>query len=137
MWELSLAEGPGSLEFGFTMNVAILGATPKPEKYAHMAQVKLLSHGHAVVGVNPAQPDLGGIPVVKSVADLPPGIDTLTLYVGPDRSSALADEILAYGFRRVVFNPGTENPDLASRLRGRGVDATEGCTLVMLSSRQF
>lgn len=119
------------------MNVAILGATPKPEKYANMAQVKLLAHGHAVVGVNPAQPDLGGAPVSKSVSDLPPGIDTLTVYVGSDRSTALADEILGYGFRRVIFNPGAENPDLAAKLHDRGVETVEGCTLVMLSSRQF
>lgn len=119
------------------MNVAILGATPKADKYANMAQVKLLAHGHSVVGVNPALPDLGGVQVAKSVSDLPSGIDTLTVYVGSERSSALADEILSYGFRRVVFNPGAENPALASRLREKGVEAVEGCTLVMLSSRQF
>ncbi|MBK8801556.1 MAG: CoA-binding protein [Fibrobacteres bacterium] len=119
------------------MNVAILGASPKPEKYAHMAQVKLLAHGHSVVGVNPALPDLGAVPVTKSVGELPAGIDTLTVYVGSDRSSALAEEILSYGFRRVVFNPGAENPELAAKLRDRGVESVEGCTLVMLSSRQF
>lgn len=119
------------------MHVAILGATPKPEKYAHLAQVQLLSHGHQVVGVNPAQPDLGGVPVAASIALLPPGLDTLTVYVGSERSSALAEEILAYGFRRVIFNPGAENPELALRLRERGVETVDGCTLVMLSSRQF
>ncbi|HNY30800.1 MAG TPA: CoA-binding protein [Fibrobacteria bacterium] len=119
------------------MNVAILGATPKADKYANMAQVKLLAHGHSVVGVNPAQPDLGGVPVSKSVRELPAGIDTLTVYVGAERSTALAEEILSYGFRRVVFNPGAENPALAARLRERGVETVEGCTLVMLSTRQF
>jgi uncharacterized protein len=119
------------------MKTAILGASPKPDRYAHMAQVKLLAHGHGVVGVNPALPDLGGVPVVRSIVDLPPEIDTLTVYVGASRSSELADEILSYGFRRVVFNPGAENPELAAILRESGVEVLEACTLVMLSNGLF
>lgn len=119
------------------MKVAILGASPKPDRYANMAQAKLLAHGHEVVGVNPALPELGGVPVVRSVVDLPPAIDTLTVYVGAERSSALADEILSYGFRRVIFNPGAENPALAASLRESGVEPLEACTLVLLSTGQF
>ncbi|HQF56746.1 MAG TPA: CoA-binding protein [Fibrobacteria bacterium] len=119
------------------MKVAILGASPKPDKYANMAQVRLLAKGHEVVGVNPALPDLGGVHVVKSVVDLPPNIDTLTVYVGAARSTDLSDEILSYGFRRVIFNPGAENPELAATLRESGVETLEACTLVMLSNGLF
>ena len=119
------------------MKVAILGASPKPDRYANMAQVKLLAHGHSVVGVNPALPDLGGVHVVKSIVDLPPEIDTLTVYVGAPRSSELSDEILSYGFRRVIFNPGAENPELATALRESGAETLEACTLVMLSNGLF
>lgn len=119
------------------MKVAILGASPKPERYANMAQVRLLAHGHFVIGVNPALPDLGGIPVVRSIVDLPPNVDTLTVYVGADRSSNLADEILSYGFRRVVFNPGAENSELAATLMESGVETLDACTLVMLGNGLF
>jgi predicted CoA-binding protein len=119
------------------VEVAILGASPKADRYANMAQVSLLAHGHAVVGVNPALPDLGGVPVVRSLADLPAGVDTLTVYLGRARSAELADDILGYGFRRVIFNPGAENAELAARLRERGVETLEACTLVMLSNGLF
>lgn len=119
------------------MKVAILGASPKSDRYANMAQVKLLAHGHFVIGVNPALPDLGGVQVVKSIVDLPSEIDTLTVYVGAARSSELAEEILSYGFRRVIFNPGAENPLLAAALVESGVEAQEACTLVMLSNGLF
>lgn len=119
------------------MKVAILGASPKSDRYANMAQVRLLAHGHSVVGVNPALPDLGGVPVVRSLVDLPPEIDTLTVYVGAARSSELVDEILSYGFRRVIFNPGAENPELEATLREGGVEVLEACTLVMLSNGLF
>lgn len=119
------------------MKVAILGASSKPDRYANLAQVKLLAHGHAVIGINPGLPDLGGVQVVRSIVDLPPEVDTLTVYVGPERSSDLSEEILSYGFRRVIFNPGAENPELAAALRESGVEPLEACTLVMLSTGQF
>lgn len=119
------------------MKVAVLGASPKPERYANMALHRLADRGHEPVGVNPALPDLGGFPCVASLADLPAGIHTASVYLGAARSSELADQILSYGFRRVVFNPGAENPGLGERLRSSGVDVVEGCTLVMLSTGTF
>ena len=119
------------------MKVAVLGASPKRDKYANMALHRLSEKGHEVVGVNPALPDLEEFPCVATIDGLPSGIDTATVYLGPARSSELADQILSYGFRRVVFNPGAENPELAGRLAESGVDVVEGCTLVMLSTGQF
>ncbi len=118
------------------MTVAILGASPKPDRYAFLAREKLLAHGHEVVGVSPSLPEIGS-PVVRSVSELPLGIDTLTVYVGAKGTEDAAGQILSYGFRRVVFNPGAENPALMAALRERGVDAFEACTLVMLSTGQF
>jgi predicted CoA-binding protein len=122
---------------GFLMHVAVLGASPKPDRYAHKVLLALRQHGHEVVGINPALPDLGDIAVVPTVAALPAGIDTLTVYVGEARSQEMRSEILGYGFRRVLFNPGAENPALAAELSQAGVLAEEVCTLVLLSTGQF
>ena len=119
------------------MKVAVLGASPKKDRYANMALHRLAEKGHVALGVNPALPDLEGFDCVASIPDLPAGVDTATVYLGAARSSELADQILSYGFRRVVFNPGAENPELADRLREAGTETVEGCTLVMLSSGQF
>jgi predicted CoA-binding protein len=119
------------------MKVAVLGASPKADRYANIALHRLREAGHEVVGVNPALPDLGGFPCVATVDDLPDGIDTATVYLGKARSDELADQILSGGFRRVVFNPGAENPGLEAKLSEAGVEVLEACTLVMLSTRQF
>jgi len=119
------------------MKVAVLGASPKQDRYANMVLHKLLEKGHEVIGVNPALPDLGAIPVVARVEDLPSDIHTLTVYVGPDRSTPMADAIVGRGFRRVVFNPGAENPELAARLETSGIEALDACSLVMLSTGQW
>lgn len=119
------------------MKVAVLGASPKADRHANIALHRLSDAGHEVVGVNPARPDLGGFACVASIADLPAGVDTASVYLGKARSDELADQILSYGFRRAVFNPGAENPDLERRLSDSGVEVLEACTLVMLSTGQF
>jgi hypothetical protein len=119
------------------MKVAVLGASPKEDRYANKALHRLAEKGHEAIGVNPAVPDLGDFPCVAQVPDLPQGVDTASVYLGKARSDELADQILSYGFRRVVFNPGAENPELQRRLDEAGVETLEACTLVLLSTNQF
>lgn len=75
--------------------------------------------------------------MVAEVPQLPAGVHTLTVYVSPEKSAALTDDVTGYGFARVIFNPGAENPELAQRLRNTGVEVVEACTLVMLSTGEF
>lgn len=117
--------------------VAVVGASPKPERYSNQAVRLLRTHGHTVLPVNPAQTEIEGLPVVPSVDALPRGIDTVTLYVGPRRSGALLSALLALRPRRVIFNPGAENPALAQALQAAGIGVEEACTLVLLRTGQF
>ena len=119
------------------MDVAILGASANPGRYAFKAASRLLAAGHRVVGINPAVFSFHGMNVVPSIAALPPGLHTLTVYLSAEKSQTMADAIAAYGFSRVIFNPGAENPELAGRLRSGGVEVLEACTLVMLATGQF
>jgi uncharacterized protein len=119
------------------MLVALLGASSNPSRYAYLAAQRLTAAGHRVIGINPQLPKVNGIEMCAEVAQLPPQVHTLTLYVDPQKSSPLADDIAGYGFSRVIFNPGSENPQLAQRLRDTGIEVVEACTLVMLSTGRF
>lgn len=119
------------------MKVAVLGASHKEDRYANKVLHRLAEKGHEAIGVNPALPAIPGFEVVKTLEDLPEDVHTLTVYVGPERSSALASSILERGFERVVFNPGAENPELEKALQAKGVEVLEACSLVMLSTRQW
>lgn len=112
--------------------VAILGASADAERFANKAQRMLKEHGHAVVPVSPKETLIDGEPVVPALGDIEGSVDTLTLYVRPSISSQQQAGILALAPRRVVFNPGTENPALEDALRGAGIECVEACTLVML-----
>lgn len=119
------------------MNVAVLGASNKPERYSYQAVKLLAAKGHAVFPVHPAVPGIDGIPVFKHLADIPAAIHTITVYIAPEHSAALADEIMATRSKRVIFNPGAENPALAHRLQQAGVETLTACTLVLLKTNQF
>ncbi len=119
------------------MNVAILGASNKPERYSNQALHLLEEHGHAVFPVHPALADIDGHPVFKTLADIPDPVHTVTLYVSPAHSTGMADAILAAQPSRVIFNPGTENPALESRLAAAGIVTVQACTLVLLRTGQF
>lgn len=119
------------------MNVAILGASNKPERYSHQAVVLLAQKGHAVFPVHPALAEIDGHPVFKRLADIPAPLHTVTMYVAPALSAGMADALLAAKPQRVLFNPGTENPELETQLAAAGIETVRACTLVLLRTGQF
>jgi uncharacterized protein len=117
--------------------VAILGASPKPDRYAYKALEMLHQYGHRPLPINPACQEILGEKCYPTIGDAPGPIDTVTLYLGPARSNPLVDEIIDAKPRRIIMNPGAENNALADRARGAGIEVIEGCTLVMLRTGQF
>jgi predicted CoA-binding protein len=117
--------------------VAILGASPKPDRYAYKAFEMLRRHGHQPVPINPAFPDILGEKCYPTISAAPGPIDTVTLYLGPARSDPLIDEIIQAKPRRIIMNPGAENPVLVEKAEDAGIEVVEGCTLVMLQTGQF
>ena len=105
--------------------VAVVGASPNPARYANQAVRLLVASGHDVVPVNPGHEQIESLPCVAALEDIPAGgIDTVTLYLGPARQTGLLQPLLRLQPRRVIFNPGTENPVLAEALQTAGI-ATE------------
>lgn len=110
----------------------VLGATPHPNRYANLAVHALLRHRHEVVPVGIRKGEVAGLTILND-KPLVPDVDTITLYVGPQRQPEYYDYLLSLHPRRIIFNPGTENPELEALARSAGIETVEGCTLVMLS----
>lgn len=110
----------------------VLGATPNPQRYAYLATLRLHQHGHTPVPVGIRAGHIGSFDILQGqppVAD----VHTVTLYIGPDRQPPLYDYILSLRPKRIIFNPGTENDELADLAQRAHIETVEGCTLVMLS----
>ncbi len=110
----------------------ILGATPNPERYSYMATIRLAKHGHEVVPVGIRKGEIEGIPIIEGKPALE-DVDTVTLYLGAARQPEYYDYIFSLNPKRIIFNPGAENPELMKLAQERGIETVEGCTLVMLS----
>lgn len=120
-----------------TMNTAILGASAKPERYAHKAHQQLLAHGHRVFPISPTGATILETPGFTSIAEINEPIDTLTLYVSPKRLEPLLPGIIAAQPRRVIFNPGTESSEAQKQLQDAGIETIEACTLVLLATESY
>lgn len=117
--------------------VAVLGASPKPDRYSNRAVRMLLANQFLVIPVNPAHTVIEGLPTVSSLSEIAQPVDTLTVYLSPELSRPLADAIKQLAPRRVILNPGAEDAALAEELRLHGIEVVEACTLVMLTTGQF
>jgi uncharacterized protein len=120
-----------------TETVAILGASPKPDRYAYKALELLHEYGHRTLPINPAFEEILGEKCYPRISDAPGPIDTVTLYLGEERSNPLIEEIINVKPRRLIMNPGAENGTLATKAEEAGIEVVEGCTLVMLRTGQF
>ncbi len=119
------------------MNVAVIGASDHPDRYSYMAVMLLKKKGHTVFPVHPKLKAIEGMKVYSSVKDVPERMDTLSLYVSEDLSNKIVDDLLKASPRRIIFNPGAENPELKARAREKGIETLEACTLTMLKTGQF
>ena len=117
--------------------VVVLGASPKPDRYANKAMQLLAEYGYRAIPINPAFSEILGAKCYPSIVDVPGQIDTATIYLGKARSDPLIDEIVNLQPRRIIMNPGAENENLAAKARERGIEVVEGCTLVMLRAGSF
>ncbi len=114
----------------------VLGASGNPERYSYRAARMLKAAGHPVWLTGRRTGVLDG-DVIHTDFPEPGLVDTVTLYVGPAHQPAFMEAVEALKPRRVIFNPGTENPDWQTRLEGQGIVVEEACTLVLLSIGQY
>ena len=117
--------------------VAVLGASRKPQRYSNRAVRALKQHGYRVVPVNPAHAEVEGLAAAPSLAEVGGTVDTLTVYIGSRHIAPLIDDIVAARPRRVILNPGTESAELERTLGRYGIPWLEACTLVLLATGQF
>ncbi len=117
--------------------VAIIGASAKKHRFAYKAMQALQQHGHRVKLVNPFKDSIDGEICYKTVCDIKEKIDTVTLYVNPQRFKDHIEEVVRKKPQRVIMNPGTEDEAMQQILQEAGIKVLRACTLVLLSAGRF
>lgn len=114
----------------------VVGASLNPLRYSNKAILKLVDKGHPVVAIGLRVGEVAGVKIIKNNESFET-IDTVTLYLNPKRQEAFYNYIVSLNPERVIFNPGTENPEFYKILNENNIDFEEACTLVLLSTNQY
>lgn len=114
----------------------VLGATARPDRYACKAIQSLVNHGHSVVAIGVDKGEVAGVKIQTKTLPLK-NIDTVTLYLNPVRQKDYYNYIIETAPERVIFNPGTENPEFYQLLRSNNIAVEIACTLVLLATNQY
>lgn len=119
-----------------TKKTLVIGASENPARYSYLAVKRLAANQHTVValGNKPGKIDNVVIETEKKPFE---NIDTVTLYLNPARQKEYYNYILSLNPRRIIFNPGAENDELAELAEKKGIMPQEACTLVLLSTYQY
>lgn len=113
----------------------VIGASENPERYSNIAINMLRDYQYSVIAVGNK---IGRVLDVNILKEMPKAnIHTVTLYVSPKNQVDFIEPIKSLQPQRVIFNPGTENPEFAKKLQSLGIEPIEACTLVMLRTGQY
>jgi predicted CoA-binding protein len=114
----------------------VIGASENPERYSNLAVRSLQQHGFRTAAIGNRPGNIEGTPIQKGEVALQ-NVDTVTLYLNPANQQAYYTYILSLQPRRIIFNPGTENPELMRLAQAKGIECLPACTLVLLSTGQY
>ena len=115
----------------------VLGASPNSARVSYEAIQRLQRRGEEVIAIGRREGQIGTV-TIKTSAEPISGVDTVTLYLSAknqaDYEAYILDQLQP---KRLIFNPGAENPQLYRAARERGIDTMNACTLVMMSVGQY
>ncbi|MDD3638131.1 MAG: CoA-binding protein [Bacteroidales bacterium] len=119
-----------------TSKTLVVGASENPVRFANKAVKLLRSYNHEVMAFGLRQGKIADVEI-QTIWPEKEFIDTITLYIGPQRQPDFYNKILDIKPKRIIFNPGTENPELIRLAQDAGIETVLDCTLVMLETGTF
>jgi predicted CoA-binding protein len=115
--------------------ILILGASNNPARTSYMATRFLSNKGFNLFAVANRKGQIDGI-TLHDDSELATNhhSDTITLFINADRQKKYYDYILSQNPKRIIFNPGTENPELESLAKANHIQVITGCTIALLTT---
>lgn len=114
----------------------VIGASTNRSRYSNIAINRLTSRNVPTVAIGLRTGEVAGVKI--ETEKLPfEDIHTVTLYLGPPRQPEYYDYVISLNPSRVIFNPGTENPEFYRLLRAENIEVEVACTLILLSTGQY
>ncbi len=111
--------------------VAVLGASTNRRKYGNKSVRAHLQQGYDVFPVNPHEAEVEGLKAYPDLEAIPvPQLDRITVYLPPQITLGLLDQIAAKRPREVWLNPGAESAELVVKAEELGLPIIQACSIV-------
>ncbi|NND11596.1 MAG: CoA-binding protein [Flavobacteriaceae bacterium] len=114
----------------------VMGASMKLNRYSNLVIRRLRALDHEVLAFGIKEGEIEDVPVINELK-LYEDINTITLYLNPERQKEYYDYMISLKPKRIIFNPGTENPEFYELLRESDIEIDIACNLVLLSTNQY
>jgi len=114
----------------------VLGATENPDRFSCKAVKALLRNDYEVVPVGFRKGFIKEIEILTGKPQFE-DVDTVLIYMGAKKQKEFYDYIQDLKPRRVIFNPGAENPELQDLLKSQGIETVKDCALILINTDSF
>jgi predicted CoA-binding protein len=113
--------------------IALVGASPKPDRPSNSVMRYLLEHGYHVIPVRPLDcDDVLGIPCVASLSEIEEPIDLVDVFRREEAAPAHAREAVAVGAKAFWLQLGLRSPEAREICSSAGLDYVEdACTAIV------
>ena len=113
--------------------IAVVGASPRPNRPSHGVMRYLLDHGYRVIPVRPRDcEEVLGVPCVASLAEIGEPVDLVDVFRRPEFCADAAREAVAIGAGALWLQLGIVSPDARRIALEGGLDYVEDlCTAVV------
>ncbi len=112
------------------MTIAIIGASNDRGKFGNKSVRAYLNHGHKVFPINLHEETIEGLPALRSVLDVPEDLDRVSMYLPPEKTFDLLEDIAKKGTKELFLNPGSESTEVVEKARSLGVKTVVACSIV-------
>lgn len=116
--------------------VVVIGASPNAERYSYKAVTFLLHRHYPVVAIGNREGQIGNVTILTGKPEIP-NVHTVLIYVGSANQGEIVDYIITLRPKRVIFNPGTENPEFEQLLESYDIQVVRACSLVLIGTGRF
>ncbi|NCN26257.1 CoA-binding protein [bacterium] len=120
-----------------TKKTLIVGASTNADRFSYKAAKRLKENNHPIVLFGNKQGEVAGETITNELPSSIEGLDTITMYLSPENQSEMTDKLIALKPKRIIFNPGTENPSFMEKAQKNNIQVIANCTLVMLSTDSY
>lgn len=116
-----------------TRTIAVVGASPKPERPSNSIMHYLLEQGYRVIPVRPLDcSEVHGVPCVASLSEIGESIDLVDVFRRPEYTPEIAREAVATGAKALWLQTGIVSAEARAIAEAAGIDYVENaCTKVV------